>query len=72
MPATQSCLADGAGGLIMVAVVVRLFRFRSTEPRPDFLFSTWGKGRIKSFQGVQMTLMSQRDKKQSLNKEQAE
>jgi len=56
----------------MAAVVVRLFRFRGTEPRPNFLLSTRSNGRIKSFQGVQMTLMSQRDKKQSLNEEQAE
>jgi hypothetical protein len=53
-------------------MMVRLFRFRGTEPGPDFLLSTRGNGRIKSFQGVQMTLMSQRDKKQSQNEEKAE
>ena len=56
----------------MVAVVVRLFRFRGTEPRPSFLLRTRGNGGIKSFQGVQMTLMSRRNKKQSQKEEQAE
>ena len=53
-------------------VVVCLFRFRGTESKPNFLLSTRGNGRIKSFQGVQMTLMSQRNKKKSQKEEQAE
>ena len=53
-------------------VVVCLFRFRGTESRPNFLLSTRGNGRIRSFQGVQMTLMSQRNKKKSQKEEQAE
>ncbi len=53
----------------MVPVVVRLFRFRGPEPRPNFLLSTRGQGRIKSFQGVQVTLMRQRDQNQSQKEE---
>jgi len=53
-------------------VVVCIFRFRGTEPRSNFLLSTRGNGRIKAFQGVQMTLMNQRNKKKSQKEEQAE
>ena len=53
-------------------VVVCLIRFRGAESRPNFLLSTRGNGRIRSFQGVQMTLMSQRNKKKSQQEEQTE
>lgn len=53
-------------------VVVCLFGFMDTESRPNFLLSSRCYGRIRSFQSMQMTLMSQRHKKKSQKEEQAE
>jgi hypothetical protein len=55
-----------------MVVVVCLFRLRGTEVQPDLFAKDRGKGRMQSCQRVEVTLMRQRHKEESQQKEQAE